>query len=127
MTSLESQDADDCILVLVSSTTPQSGCPSPFYIKIPRMKAYFSGCGDLLAALLLAHTAAIPQDLATATEKACATLQEVLRRTADAAGEYRLSPERTSKVMGARELQLVQSADAILHPKVEYRAVHWEG
>jgi pyridoxine kinase len=126
VTSLDVDGFEDSIVVLGSSSVPQARCPTPFYIKIPRIKAYFSGCGDLLAALLLAHTAASPGDLATATEKATATLQEVLQNTLEAAGQYGNSPERTAEVMSARELQLVQSANAILEPKVVYRAIPWE-
>lgn len=127
VTSLEAEGFDDSIVVLASSSSPQVGCPTPFYIKLPKIEAYFSGCGDLLAALLLAHTAAAPQDLATATEKACATLQQVLAKTAECAGEYRNSPQRTSEAMAARELKLVQSANAILHPHVVHRAIPWKG
>lgn len=127
VTSLAAEGLEDSIVLLASSALPQTGCPTPFYIKLPKINAYFSGCGDLLAALLLAHTAAAPQDLATATEKACATLQEVLMKTAESAGEYSNSSERTSEAMGARELKLVQSAHAILHPQVVHHAIPWEG
>jgi pyridoxal/pyridoxine/pyridoxamine kinase len=79
--------------------------------------------GDLLAALLLAHSSNTPKELASATERAVASLQQVLQRTAAAAGPHSNTLDRTCEAMRARELQLVQSQQDILNPRVQFRAV----
>lgn len=121
MTSLALEEFPGSIVVLGSSKVEQvDACP--FYISVPKIDAYFSGVGDLLAALLLYHTSENPTDLAHATELAVASLQKVLQFTAKAAGEARNSQERTAEVMRARELRLVQCQSEILNPVVEHRS-----
>jgi pyridoxal/pyridoxine/pyridoxamine kinase len=98
--------------------------------------------GDLLAALLLAWCERHPGDLASAAEKAVASLQAVLRVTSRIveAEEARLaaagagaaardgpkpllsSRERTAAVFRAKELRLVQSQAELVDPRVELRA-----
>ncbi len=64
----------------------------------PAPQAYFTGTGDLIAALLLARLHEHPDDLATAVELATAGLQAVLRDTASACGPAAMAAERTSQV-----------------------------
>lgn len=116
------------------------GYPYRFHIKVPRLPAYFTGTGDLLAALLLGWSTMYPDDLAKATCTALGALQAVLRRTAEAAivkqqqSELRNNTQRTSELenktqdktqdsntidkthIGERELQLIQSRDDMLRP-----------
>ena len=54
--------------------------------------------GDLLAALLLAHTELRPGRLAEAVEHALASVQGILQATVKAAGSASQSKERTSEV-----------------------------
>lgn len=46
-----------------------------FSIKIPLLKAHFTGTGDLMAALLLAWADKLPTDYVGAVEKAVASVQ----------------------------------------------------
>ena len=52
-----------------------------FCVEIPRLRADFTGTGDMTAALLLAHSHAHPRSLVTAVEKTIATVQAVCKRT----------------------------------------------
>lgn len=71
-----------------------------FMISIPRIRAYFSGTGDLFSALLLAWMA--KGDPAwTAVEKTVSTIQSVIARTAE---------------VKSRELLLVQSRHEVEFP-----------
>jgi pyridoxine kinase len=72
--------------------------------------------GDLCAALLLAWTDKLGRDqLGRAAEMAVASLQGVLRRTAEAQAQA----EAAGKTgIGCRELRLVQSVDELLRPEV---------
>ena len=112
------------ITLLGSTVEPQTGTSkSKFRIVVPRIPSYFTGTGDLCAALLLAWSAKIPNQLGNAAEKAVASLQGVLRRTAAAQAEA----EAAGKTgIGCRELRLVQSVDDLLRPEVEDEArVTW--
>jgi pyridoxal/pyridoxine/pyridoxamine kinase len=62
------------------------------------VQAYFTGTGDLMAALLLARLHERPHDLATAVELATAGLQAVLQETVAACGPAALAAERTAEV-----------------------------
>ena len=90
---------------------------------MPRIPSYFTGTGDLCAALLLAWSAKHPGALGRAAEQAVASLQGVLRRTANAQAEAEASGKTG---IGCRELRLVQSVDDLLAPKVmEGAEVTW--
>ncbi|KAI8465387.1 MAG: Ribokinase-like protein [Monoraphidium minutum] len=129
-------------ITLVASTAREQlpGRPAAFRVRIPRRDAYFTGTGDLLAALLLAWTARHPGDLATAVEKAVGGLQGVLAVTAAAAeaegrrggaavaegggGGAALSSRAGSSAAAfrAKELRLVQAQGVLVAPLVELRA-----
>lgn len=97
------------------SSTPTLQATKCHFLAIPKIPAYFTGTGDLTAALLLAWLRKTDNDVATAMERACASIQAVLSRTwahtqaAKAAGQTSTS---------STELRLVQSAKDILHPPV---------
>ena len=112
------------ITLLGSTAEPQErGCGSKFRIVVPRIPSYFTGTGDLCAALLLAWSAKHPGALGRAAEQAVASLQGVLRRTANAQAEAEASGKTG---IGCRELRLVQSVDDLLAPKVmEGAEVTW--
>ena len=112
------------ITLLGSTSTPQLvGCSKRFRIVVPRIPSYFTGTGDLCAVLLLAWSSKIPDRLGNAAEKAVASLQGVLRRTAAAQAEAEASGKTG---IGCRELRLVQSVDELLSPEVDEGArVTW--
>jgi pyridoxine kinase len=119
ITSLEEEVDGAPVLTLVGSTrtVQAAGCPARFALRVPRLAGYFTGTGDLTAALLLARTAEAPGRLAAAAEMAVAGVQAVLRRTVAAAAAA--GPDGGPS---ARELRLVQSADELRAPVVTHRA-----
>ena len=119
LTSLDldhSASSSSTITLLGSTSQPQAErCGQRFRIVVPRIPSYFTGTGDLCAALLLAWTAKMPDKLGRAAEMAVASLQGVLRRTAAA----QAVAEAAGKTgIGCRELRLVNSVDELLHPKI---------
>ncbi|MEW5309988.1 MAG: hypothetical protein WDW38_001825 [Sanguina aurantia] len=123
ITSLTVPDDPDSLMLLASTTKPQLGGASVSKLQmcIPRIPAYFTGTGDLLAALLLARIDQYPGDLAQAVEMAVAGLQAVLLDTAAHCGVAALSGERTAAVSAARELRLVANQRHIVSPVVTLR------
>ena len=107
-----------------STTRPQEdGMPSRFCIRSPIRDGYYTGTGDLFAALLCGHTTQIGHGrVAQACERAAATLQEVLRVTESVASDLReREPKREGDAERAaearrRELQLVRCRGAIVNP-----------
>lgn len=117
-------NASSAITLLGSTSEAQEErCGRRFRVVVPRIPSYFTGTGDLCAALLLAWTAKMPGRLGKAAESAVASLQGVLRRTAEAQAEAEASGKTG---IGCRELRLVQSVDELLRPKVtEGAEVTW--
>jgi len=117
-------NASSTITLLGSTSEAQEErCGRRFRVVVPRIPSYFTGTGDLCAALLLAWTAKMPGRLGKAAESAVASLQGVLRRTAEAQAEAEASGKTG---IGCRELRLVQSVDELLSPKVtEGAEVTW--
>mmetsp|Transcript_23168 Transcript_23168/g.38123 ORF Transcript_23168/g.38123 Transcript_23168/m.38123 type:complete len:297 (+) Transcript_23168:175-1065(+) len=96
--------------ILLFASVPVSSSPVgliKFKIKIPRLKTSFSGTGDLIAALLLAHSYRNPQDWIHSCELVVGTIQAVLRKTEES---------------GGFELRLVQSKKHIESPEPLYKA-----
>lgn len=106
-------------MLLASTVAKQSpGCPQQFTLTVPKIEAYFTGTGDLLAALILARMADEPTNLAFAVEKAVASLQNVLVDTAAHAGDAVHASKRTPTVYFKRELRLIQNWKYLLDPVV---------
>ena len=83
--------------------------PYTFSLRFPRIKDfYFTGTGDLLAALLLAWLRKFPDEPHKAAEVAVATVQAVVRRTQTAS--------RGDKAARMTELRLIQSIYEIQNP-----------
>lgn len=112
----EEDGASSSITLLGSTVEPQAErCGQRFRIVVPRIPSYFTGTGDLCAALMLAWSAKRPAQLGLAAELAVASLQGVLKRTAQA----QVEAEAAGKTgIGCRELRLVQSVDDLLQPEV---------
>ena len=94
-----------------------AGQPARFRLRVPKREGYFTGAGDLTAALLLARDARAPGRLAEAVEAAVASVQGVLQRTAAFAAAPGAPPPPA-----CAELRLVQSAGDITAPTVVYKA-----
>lgn len=52
-------------------------------VSFPKLDSVFTGSGDLTAALLLAHSHALPHNLTSACERTLASVQAVCRATRD--------------------------------------------
>jgi pyridoxine kinase len=100
ITSMTLQDQED-VLWLVAR--PQDG--DAFTIRMLKYPHQFSGTGDLLSALVLHHHHTT--SLQEACERAVSTVHAVIRATMD-----------KQQV----ELALVQNADAVLHPTLDFKA-----
>ncbi|EEH56691.1 uncharacterized protein MICPUCDRAFT_44424 [Micromonas pusilla CCMP1545] len=108
-------------VVLTSVDLDEKRCEQRFKITVPRIPSYFTGTGDLCAALLLAWSDKLPGQLGRAAERAVASLQGVLRKTAQAQAEA----EAAGKTgIGCRELRLVQSVEELTRPTVT-EEVQW--
>ncbi|KAL2917154.1 putative pyridoxal kinase [Polyrhizophydium stewartii] len=112
----------------ISEGGSADGPPAPsvrgITISFAKRTGWFTGTGDLFAALMLAHLGSIGdltfEGLAAGCEKAVWTMQQVLAKTAEAAAEEAASAERVgdgAAVARARELRIVQSRDLIMAPQ----------
>ncbi|GLC35701.1 hypothetical protein PLESTB_000485400 [Pleodorina starrii] len=119
--------ADPRVITLVAATRlPQRadgrlGGAARLQMRIDRINAYFTGTGDLFAALLLAWMHHHPGDLATALEKAVGGLQAVLADTVRHCGPAALAAERSSEVCALRELRLIPCQGQLQDPPIRYR------
>ena len=120
ITSLE-VDTDEGYLSLVGSTrlAQEGGCPQRFLLRMPKLEkpSYFTGAGDLTAALILGRVEE-GKRLSEAVELAIASVQAVLKRTAEAA-----TAPGAPAGPAAVELRLIQSAAEIVRPEVVHRVV----
>eukprot|EP00727_Mastigamoeba_balamuthi_P013796 m51a1_g9039 putative pyridoxal kinase (302) ;mRNA; r:849-1973 len=108
VSSVSDQDGDDGYINVVGSSLRGTGAPERFRMRLKRLSGYYSGTGDLFAALLLAWTAK-GEPLQAACERSVASIQAVLERTVRA---------------GSRELLLIQSKKDIECPDTTaFRAV----
>ncbi|KAL0489347.1 pyridoxine kinase [Acrasis kona] len=100
LTSCSLQDRQNLTLIASRSTTNEK-----YEIEFPKIQGFFTGTGDMTAALLLAWSNIHKDDLKLAIEKAIAGVQSVLHNTPS--GE---------------ELHLIQSRKLIPNPKVTHFA-----
>lgn len=127
-------------MVLVGSTRTGSAAAAlhPWFIQFPEIKGYFSGVGDLFAALLIGRFQphAMRDEItpiAYAAEQAIASVQAVLYRTLETTevlehdGSSTVSTEDAAQqrvdTMRKRELRVIQSRNDIEFPQVKHRAV----
>ena len=90
-----------------------------FGVRVPRLKASFTGTGDLTAALLLANSVKFPHSFAVALERSAAGVFGACERTLEAMvrGEVKVGEGKAGRV-AATELRVVESAGDLVHPKV---------
>lgn len=149
----EMPDGTPAMLLVGSSWDASTRTSRAWYLQFPSLGEYFSGVGDLFAALTLARFSERATDLppparascteyhgdkdactlpvAQAVTLAVASLQQVLLRTQEAMtalgnkdGLDPLQPSHLAavddrvRIMRMRELRIIQSAEALLHPIV---------
>ncbi|KAL1841270.1 hypothetical protein VTJ49DRAFT_7272 [Mycothermus thermophilus] len=143
--SLPHPDHPVSSLSVVGSSMTSDRRARPFKIVFPAIDCYFSGTGDMFAALIDDDVDALDLPLARAAEKVLATMHEVLTKTAERMQEtvekarVELAKaevdgtERASNVEDekkrmhllkskAAELRLVRHLDSLRFPKAEFRA-----
>lgn len=110
------------LLAFLSSKKPD-GTLEKFKMAIPKQGGvHLIGTGDLFAALLLAHTTELPNDLGRAFELTIAAVQSVIEVTLNSlteekqAGQVEVSAQE-------RELKIIQSKKHIEAPIVKLRAI----
>lgn len=122
ITSIRLSDLQGELLLIASTQiSQQPGCSSSIQATIPLLDAYFTGTGDLMAALLLANLYKDAGNMQHAVEQAIASLQAILLASAEASGDAAHAKERTAKVCKARELRLIQNQNLIHSPPVKIK------
>lgn len=113
-------------LTILASTTRQQrpGAPQTLSLAVPYIPVYFTGTGDLFAALTLGWLHHHPDDLGLALKKAVGGLQAVLKQTLAAAGQSvegmssrhdeKRSPEVQPFAPGIPSLAFFRSSFALL-------------
>ncbi len=109
------------VTVVASRTSTATTPAQQVRLDIPRLEGYFTGSGDLFAALLLVWLARHPESLARALEGAVAVLQAVLQDTA-AAAAHTMGQPRAAEVWAARELKLVHNIEALRGVEIVHKA-----
>lgn len=113
------------LLAFLSSKKPD-GTLERYKMTIPKQGAVnFTGTGDLFAALLLANTTNLPNDLGRAFELTIAGVQSVLEVTL-ASMSKDMQEGKVAANAQQRELKIVQSKKHIEAPVVKLRAIKVE-
>jgi pyridoxal/pyridoxine/pyridoxamine kinase len=114
------------VLLAFLSCKKLDGSFERFKMTIPKQgNVHLTGTGDLFAALLLAHSTKLPNDLGRAFELTIAAVQSVIETTLatltddKANGLVKVSAQE-------RELKIIQSKKHIEEPVVKLRAVKIE-
>ena len=121
-----------------ATTTGAASDDQKFLIRCPKLPAYFTGTGDLLAALLLAHLhtrlslvgsqapSSVGRAFRTACEIAVSVIQGVLQRTME---HYRATGDRGNMSEDLRvkctELRLIQCRELLVKTEVSFSAEDW--
>jgi pyridoxine kinase len=119
-------------MILVGSSRPEDGKTpvQPWFIQFPEIPGYFSGVGDLFAALVLGRFSTATKEsitpIARAAELSIASVQGVLARTQQsiAASDTQDATRKESEdpaqarvdMMRGRELRIIQSRSEIENP-----------
>lgn len=92
-----------------TGTSDTALCCEQYEVRFPWIDSYYTGTGDLFAALLLAWLYRFPDDFKRALEHVISTIQDVLSITLDLGGKN-------------CELKLIQSRHVIAEPVVRFAA-----
>ncbi|CAH0473543.1 unnamed protein product [Peronospora belbahrii] len=96
--------------VRTSRANGQDLCCEQYEVRFPWIESYYTGTGDLFAALLLAWLYRFPDDFKRALENVVSTIQDVLCITLKLGGKN-------------CDLKLIQSRDVIINPTVRFLAL----
>ncbi|ETP51816.1 pyridoxal kinase [Phytophthora nicotianae P10297] len=104
-----SEDETPKGLVVIGSKVITGGRCEQYEVRFPWIDSYYTGTGDLFAALLLAWLYRFPDDFKRALENVISTIQDVLRITLKLGGKD-------------CDLKLIQSRHVIANPTVRFFA-----
>ncbi|ETL47262.1 pyridoxal kinase [Phytophthora nicotianae CJ01A1] len=104
-----SEDETPKELVVIGSKVITGGRCEQYEVRFPWIDSYYTGTGDLFAALLLAWLYRFPDDFKRALENVISTIQDVLRITLKLGGKD-------------CDLKLIQSRHVIANPTVRFFA-----
>jgi pyridoxine kinase len=110
------------VLIAYLSSRKPDGSTEKYKITIPKQKVHLTGTGDLFAALLLAHTTKLPNDLGRAFELTIAAVQSVIDVTLSSMSEEQ-QLGNVKVTAQERELKIIQSKKHIEDPIIKSRAV----
>lgn len=114
------------VLLAYLSSKKADGTLEKYKITIPKQGAvHLTGTGDLFAALLLAHTTKLPNDLCLAFELTIAAVQSVIEVTLSSMSEV-MQNGQVKVSAQQRELKIVQSKKQIEAPVIKLHAVKVE-
>lgn len=123
MVALSSSEIGGEDLFAYLSSKKANGELEKYKIIIPiQGPIHLTGTGDLFAALLLAHTTRLPNDLKTAFEMTIASVQSVIENTIKSMPEE-LRSGKIKPNAQQRELKIIQSKREIETPNVKLHAI----
>lgn len=116
---------DDNVISIVASIKTDQGLTKVYTMRIPRIKGYFTGTGDLFCALLLGWIDKYPGDLQRALEHAVGGVQGVLEETVKCIPNVSLEEQEEQEEYSAtwwrcRDLRLVESQEKLIHPDIRH-------
>lgn len=107
-TTAQSSDKPSELVVIGSQVVSESLCEQ-YELRVPWIDSYYTGTGDLFAALLLAWLNRLPHDFQRVLENVLSTIQDVLKMTLELGGRN-------------CDLKLIQSRHVIADPTVSLHA-----
>lgn len=110
------------VLIACLSSKRTDGTLEKYKITIPKQAVHLTGTGDLFAALLLAYTTQMPNDLKRAFELTIAGVQSVIEVTLNSMTKE-MQTGQAKVTAQQRELKIIQSKKHIEAPEVKLRAV----
>lgn len=120
------EDDNEIITILASqrSTNSQTGKVENqiWSIHTPKVAGRFTGTGDITAALILAWTAKIKNDLRDTLERIASTMYTLIKYTSDHATASAGGGLDGNRTIASRELKLIQNKDTIENPKIIFEA-----
>ncbi|CRL04471.1 CLUMA_CG017553, isoform A [Clunio marinus] len=108
-------------LIAFLSFKKPDGTFEKYKLSIPKKAIHLTGTGDLFAALLLAHTTRMPNDLGRALELTIASVQSVIDETINSMTKE-MQTGQVKVTAQQRELKIIQSKKHIESPIVKLRA-----
>lgn len=113
-------------LIAFLSAMKENGKLEKFKLSIPRQgPIHLTGTGDLFAALFMAHSTKLPNDLGKALELTIASVQSTIATTLNSMPEE-LRTGKVAVTAQQRELKIIQSKRHIENPEIVLKSIQVE-